>query len=138
MDRVLQIEDESFEFPWSREDFLACLRQRNCVGMVAELPDKRIAAFMIYELERGCIELLSLAVGTEYRRGGIGSQLIAKLISKLGTAGKSAISTYVRETNLAAQLFFRDRGFLATEIERNFYANNPEDAYRFVYDLGDA
>lgn len=37
---LLQIEDESFEFPWSEEDFLACLRQRNCVGMVAQSGNK--------------------------------------------------------------------------------------------------
>lgn len=138
MNRVLDIETESFDFPWSKEDFLACLRQRNCVGMVAELPDKQIAGFMVYELARHHIELLSLAVGAEFRRDGIGTQLVERLVAKLKTQKRTAISTVVRETNLAAQLFFRDRGFLAIEIERNFYENNSEDAYRLVYDLGDA
>ena len=36
MPEVLKIEHESFEFNWTEEDFLACLRQRNCIGMVAE------------------------------------------------------------------------------------------------------
>ena len=33
---LLEIEKASFEFPWSEEDFIRCLRQRNCIGMVAE------------------------------------------------------------------------------------------------------
>jgi len=36
MPEVLEIEDRSFEFSWSEEDFIRCLRQRNCIGMVAE------------------------------------------------------------------------------------------------------
>ena len=36
MPEVLAVEGESFEFPWCEEDFLRCLRQRNCIGMVAE------------------------------------------------------------------------------------------------------
>ena len=40
MPEVLSIENESFEFPWSEEDFIRCLRQRNCIGMVAEHHDR--------------------------------------------------------------------------------------------------
>ncbi len=51
MSDVLAIESESFEFPWSEEEFVRCLRQRNCIGMVAELDD-RIVGYMIYELHK--------------------------------------------------------------------------------------
>lgn len=40
MAEVLNIEHDSFEFPWTEEDFLGCLRQRNCIGMIAEGPDE--------------------------------------------------------------------------------------------------
>ena len=46
MHEVIAIEREAFEFPWSEEDFTRCLRQRNCIGMVAELADS-VVAFMI-------------------------------------------------------------------------------------------
>ena len=36
MPEVLQTEQESFDYSWTEEDFLRCLRQRNCIGMVAE------------------------------------------------------------------------------------------------------
>ena len=45
MPEVLQAEQASFEFPWTEEDFLRCLRQRNCIGMVAEQGEK-VVGFM--------------------------------------------------------------------------------------------
>ena len=40
MPDVLRAERDSFEFSWTEEDFLKCLRQRNCIGMVAEHNEK--------------------------------------------------------------------------------------------------
>ena len=82
MAEVLQIERESFEFPWIDEDFIRCLRQRNCIGMVAE-HEGRVVGFMIYELHRTRIHVLNFAVSKICHRLGVGSQMVAKLIAKL-------------------------------------------------------
>ena len=37
---VLEIEKLGFEFSWSEEDFVRCLRQRNCIGMVCEYEER--------------------------------------------------------------------------------------------------
>ena len=41
MTEVLEIEQEAFEFPWSDDDFTRCMRQRNCIGMVADYPGNK-------------------------------------------------------------------------------------------------
>ena len=128
MPKVLDIESQNFEFPWLDEDFVRCLRQRNCIGMVAEHED-RVVGFMIYELHKTRIHVLNFAVGPEYQRSGVGSQMVAKLIAKLSTQRRSRIVLEVRETNLAAQLFFRENGFRAVSVLRSFYEDTPEDAY---------
>ena len=125
---VLRIENESFEFPWSDEDFIRCLKQRNCIGMVAEHED-RVVGFMIYELHKTRIHVLNFAVDGQYRRRGVGSQMLAKLISKLSMQRRSRIILEIRETNLAAQLFFRENGFRAVSILHSYYQDTPEDAY---------
>ena len=125
---VLQIERESFEFPWIDDDFIRCLRQRNCIGMVAE-HEGRVVGFMIYELHRTRIHVLNFAVGTTYQRCGVGSQMIAKLIAKLTVQRRSRILLEIRETNLDAQLFFRENGFRAISVLHSFYDDTPEDAY---------
>src|SRR4030042_3656949 len=82
MAEVLDIESEGFEYPWCEDDFIRCLRQRNCIGMVAEHED-RVVGFMVYELHKARIHVLNFAVADDYRRRGVGSQMIAKLIAKL-------------------------------------------------------
>ena len=132
MAEVLQIERESFEFPWIDEDFIRCLRQRNCIGMVAE-HEGRVVGFMIYELHRTRIHVLNFAVSRVCHRLGVGSQMIAKLIAKLSAQRRSRIVLEVRETNVDAQLFFRENGFRAVSILHSFYDDTPEDAYLMQY-----
>jgi ribosomal-protein-alanine N-acetyltransferase len=132
MPEVLVTEAESFEFPWLEDDFIRCLRQRNCIGMVAEHED-RVVGFMIYELHKTRIHVLNFAVAADYRRRGVGSQMIAKLIAKLSLQRRSRILLEVRETNLAAQLFFRENDFRAVSVLRSHYADTPEDAYVMQY-----
>ncbi|MGA2618796.1 MAG: ribosomal protein S18-alanine N-acetyltransferase [Thermoguttaceae bacterium] len=132
MAEVLQIERENFEFSWVDEDFVRCLRQRNCIGMVAEYED-RVVGFMIYELHKSRIHVLNFAVAAAYKRHGVGSQMVAKLIAKLSPARRSRIVLEVRETNLAAQLFFRENGFRAISVLHKYYDDTPEDAYLMQY-----
>ncbi len=132
MPEVLQIEFDGFEFPWSEEDFIRCLRQRNCIGMVAEHED-RVIGFMIYELHRSRLHLLNFAVAAEYRRRRVGSQMLAKLLAKLSAQRRTRIALEVRETNLPAQLFFRSEGFRAVSVLRDFYEDTTEDAYLMQY-----
>ena len=61
MAEVLGIEQASFEFPWQKEDFLRCLRQRNCIGMVAEY-DERVVGFMVYGLHTDHLHILNLSL----------------------------------------------------------------------------
>ncbi len=132
MAEVLDIENDGFEFPWSEEDFVRCLRQRNCIGMVAEHAD-RVVGFMIYELHKTRLHLLNFAVAKHSGRRGVGGQMLNKLIAKLSNQRRTRIVLEVRETNLAAQLFFRKMGFRAVSVLRDFYDDTTEDAYLMQY-----
>ena len=39
----------------------------------------------------------------------------------------------MRETNLPAQLFFRENGFRAVSVLHSYYSDTPEDAYIMQY-----
>lgn len=134
MPEVLEIERDSFEFAWTEEEFLCCLRQRNCIGMVAEL-DHQIVGFMIYELHKSRLRILNFAVAPPARRCGVGAQMVGRLIDKLSQQRRKEIILEVRETNVPAQLFFKDRGFMALSVLRNHYEDTSEDAYYMRYRL---
>jgi ribosomal-protein-alanine N-acetyltransferase len=134
MPDVLRIEQESFEFAWTEEDFLCCLRQRNCIGMVAER-EHQIVGFMIYELHKSRLNILNFAVASELRRQGIGTQMIVRLIDKLSQQRRKEILLEVRERNLSAQLFFRSQSFRAIRVLRGHYDDTAEDAYIMQFRL---
>ena len=131
---VITIEQENFEWAWSEDDFVYCLRRRNCIGRVIER-DNKIVGFMIYALESKCLDLVNFAVAKDYQRTGLGRAMVDHLIEKLTPQKRVQIKLHIRETNLAGQKFFREMGFRATSIKRNFYDNTTEDAYVMRYEI---
>ena len=134
MGEVLEIEKQAFEFAWSEEDFLCCLRQRNCIGMVAE-HNHRIVGFMIYELHKDKLHILNFAVCEDARRRGVGSQMVLRLVDRLSQQRRKEIVLEVREGNVPAQMFFQKQDFRAITILRAHYDDTAEDAYIMRYSL---
>lgn len=137
MAEVLEIERASFEFSWTEEEFLRCLRQRNCIGTVAE-SERRVIGFMIYERHESGLHILNFAIASHARRQGVGTAMIDKLVDKLTQQRRNEIVLEVRETNLAAQLFFKACRFRAVRVLRNQYDGATEDAYTMRFRLDEA
>jgi ribosomal-protein-alanine N-acetyltransferase len=166
MAEVLEIEDHSFEFPWTEKDFIRCLRQRNCIGMVAETLDiecplctgpqktercqnnegcdgsgivepSRVVGFMIYELYKTRLHVLSIAVHRDCRRHGVASTLIDKLKGKVSHQHRDKIRLETRERNIVAQNFFKSQGFKAIQVLKDFYEDTTEDAYVMEFRVQD-
>ena len=133
MPEVLAIENESYSDPWSDDDFIKVLRQRNSIGMVAEVAsgkdELKIVGHMVYEIHKTRLELLNIAVDQSFRRRGVGRQMISKLYEKLTAKRRSKIQLYVADRNLSGQLFMRSVGFKATAVVREFFPTTGEDAY---------
>ena len=124
------ISDASFNGGWTEADFLRCLRQRNCIAFSAEVGEE-VVGFAVYELHPDHLELLDLAVRSDVRRRGVGAALVAKLRYKLCSHRRSALACTVRESNTAAQVFFRACGLMAVGIDRAAYDEEP--GYKLEY-----
>lgn len=131
---VLDIENRCFEHSWSEEDFLAVMRQRNCIGMVAEC-DGMIVGFAIYELHKSRLRILNFAVHPEWQRCGVGTAMVDRLKDKLTQQGRKQLRLETREGNLASQLFWKSQGFEAVDVWRKHYEDTNEDAYVFSFTL---
>lgn len=132
MPSVLTIEELSYENPWSEEEFIRVLRNRNVIGMSIENNDC-VVGYMIYEIHENRLHLLNIAVHPKHRRNGVGKALVEKLQSKLCVERRNRITCEVRETNVDAQLFMRSQGFRAIRVLRDFYDDITEDAYLMQY-----
>jgi len=126
MPEVLEIESMNFDGPWSEEEFVTELRNRNCIGRVAE-HDERIVGFMVYRLHKARVHLINFAVKVSFHGKGVGRSMIEELIER-SRNNRHAIVVHVRETNVDAQLFFKRMGFRAISIIRNYY-DDIDDAY---------
>lgn len=134
--QVYGIEAATFPFPWEDMDFVRCLHQRNCHGMVAERGGV-VVGYMIYELHKERLHLLNIAVHAACQRQGVGTSLIRELHSKLAPQRRRIVMLECRETNLDAHLFFKAMGFRAIAILEDFYDERPDEAaYLFRLDCG--
>jgi len=131
MATVLDIEQATSQAPWREEDFRHFLRERNCIGMVAER-DNRVVGFLLYDLRKTSYYIWNLAVAPPMQRRGVGRRMVEKMIHKLSTR-RTVVGTEIRETNLAAQLFFKQCGFRATNILYQHYDDTSEDGYQMEY-----
>jgi len=134
LERVLAIENDSFEFPWREDDFVWCLKHRNNIGMVAE-HGERIMGFVMYELAKTHLRILNFAVDSRFRRQGVGTVMIDKLKAKLYEQRRNRLLLEVRDSNLPGQLFFRSQGFRAVNVLRGYYPDTEDDAYAFAFRL---
>lgn len=137
MPEVMEIESAGFDFAWTEEEFIRCLRMRNCIGMVAESGEK-IVGFMIYELWKTRLHILNFAVHPDYRYRRIGQQMFAKLCGKLSPLRRTRITMDIHESNLDAQLFFQACGARATKVVRDFYDGYGGDAYVMEINVDEA
>lgn len=135
LEDVLKIENECFEHPWSESDFHNTLRQRNFIGMAIEACEV-VVGYMVYEISGDGIAVVNFAVRPDCQRRKIGSAMVGKLKSKLSPERRRRLVLDIRETNLAAQQFFRSHGFKAVRVLRK-YEITGEDAYRFQFGVGE-
>lgn len=103
---------------WRLEDYLG-FDLRVCIL------DRRIAGFAVSRITaQGERELLNLAVGTEFRRRGVGAQLVRQLVTEAGIC----VFLEVRESNRGARLFYKALGFQEVGLRPTYYDNPSESA----------
>lgn len=126
IERIMEIEIESFSVPWRREDFIFPVPGTVFAGAFGE--DGRLFGY-------GCItrigdeaDLLNLAVAPDSRRIGAGRAILDFLLSAAEDGGARRCFLEVRSSNIAASSLYASRGFYPVAVRRNYYREPREDA----------
>lgn len=119
---------------WATENFLWHLRQRNMIGMVAEIGEK-VVGFMVYALEKYRLDILNFCVHPSFRLQTVGTQMIDRLITKLSSHRRTRLKFMVRERNTGLLLFLRRMKFEAVDLQRLHFSDTDEDGIVMVYRL---
>lgn len=107
--------------PWTDEQFLEQLRQRNVIGSVVERGE-RIIGYFIYKLEKTSLQIVRCAVDPQFRRQGVFSCMIGKLKSKLSTHRRNSIEFDVDQYSLDLQLALKANEFQAISTSPDIYS----------------
>lgn len=132
LDVVMRIERESHPSAWPREALVAWLAQPGVSGHVLE-DERGVCAFFLVGRAPRCLRVLNLAVAADRRRRGLGRTAMA-IVEELARAERlPAVELEVRESNLPAQVLYRQCGYKAHAILRGHYGD--EDGYAMRLDL---
>ncbi|WP_291547581.1 ribosomal protein S18-alanine N-acetyltransferase [Clostridium sp. HMP27] len=70
----------------------------------------------------------NIAVHPDFRRKGIGTLLMDKLMFISKNENLIGLTLEVRKSNLSAQNLYKQFGFIEEGVRRNYYSDNGEDA----------
>lgn len=118
----------------SREYFFSVAQDERREFLVAE-KDGKIIACAGAEIANDTAEIESLAVDPDYRRQGIATILLIKLLGAIKRRGATFIILEVRPSNKAAIALYKGFGFQIVEREKDYYWN--EDAWIMARDFSD-
>ncbi|HWF13105.1 MAG TPA: ribosomal protein S18-alanine N-acetyltransferase [Candidatus Acidoferrales bacterium] len=102
------------------------------IAWVAER-DGRVVGFLAGRPAADEFEILNLAVGTEFRRKGIASQLIQTAIDTARSARVANIFLEVRASNEAGIALYRSLDFQPCGQRKNYYRDPIEDAVLLIF-----
>ena len=134
LDRIVQIERESFSSPWTRKMFEVEL-QENPFGHLytaraatdnttSEIAVGYICFWVVFEEFR----LMTLAVACSARRLGVGRELLRRSLALGRLEGASRALLEVRQSNAAALRLYEQAGFCWTAVRDHYYTKPREDA----------
>jgi ribosomal-protein-alanine N-acetyltransferase len=132
---VMAIENECYEFPWTKGIMSDCLR----VGYhcyVYEV-DNEIRGYVIFSTVLDEVHLLNICLAPEYQGRGLGNAFLHWLMNHARTLKYKTMYLEVRLSNQAAIHLYQKMGFNETGIRRNYYPakNGKEDAQLFACEL---
>lgn len=114
---ILEIEYQSFRYPWTRTIFDSCIGSDGFLVFSNE----KVIAYAMVRVEFGKAHLESIAVLPIYRRKGIGSGLLDACMEYAAAMGARIMELEVRESNAGAVAFYSKHGFEIAAMAKHYY-----------------
>jgi ribosomal-protein-alanine N-acetyltransferase len=125
---VVELDQLSFTLPWPERSFRFEVTDNPASRCWVVEMDGRIAAMLVGWMLVDEIHIATIATHPDFRRQGIGRQLLAYALRHALDEGARSSFLEVRESNLPAQEMYRQFGYEATGRRRRYYKDNDEDA----------
>ena len=129
IDEVLAVEEASFTNPWTREMYLAELENRTIsFCYLARNDDGLVVGFCSFWRVLDELHINNLAVDPPYRRAGVASALLNRVLAEGVALGARRATLEVRRSNDHALKLYERFGFAVAGIRHGYYSHPAEDA----------
>lgn len=125
--QIAELERMCFSMPWSERSIESELNNPLSLWIVAVDGDK-VTGYVGSQSVMGESDMMNVAVLPQYRRYGIGQELVCRLIDILRSKGNYCLTLEVRVTNEPAIRLYDKLGFTQVGRRPNYYSNPREDA----------
>ena len=127
LDQVMEIEEDLFAVPWTKEGYFTFLTRKDSMFLVVEEKGKILGyCGLLMVLDEG--DVTNVAVCRKRQKEGIGNFLVSSLIRLAGDLGIRQIHLEVRVHNETAIRLYERNGFTRDGIRKNYYTDPVEDA----------
>ncbi len=128
VDGIMAIEERAYDYPWSKQIFIDCLRVGYCCWVIEK--DELLVGYGIMTVAVGESHVLNLCVNPDYRSQGVGKQLMQHLLEVAYDYDVNMTFLEVRPSNFEAISLYMSLGFNEIGIRRNYYPakSGREDA----------
>jgi len=124
---IAELEKVCFSDPWSENSIAVELDNPLSLWIVA-MDGDRLAGYVGSQSVLGWADMMNLAVSPDYRRKGIGRELVSQLIERLKANKVSCLTLEVRKSNENAIMLYNSLGFVEVGRRPGYYHHPKEDA----------
>jgi len=129
IDAILAIEQASFTNPWTREMYVAELKNQGVSFFyLARDKGRQSVGFCSFWRVVDELHINNLAVVPEYRRQGVATALLRRVLEDAARFDIRRTMLEVRRSNTAARQLYERFGFVVAGTRSNYYTNPIEDA----------
>jgi ribosomal-protein-alanine N-acetyltransferase len=129
LDRIEEIERESYPTPWSRSMFAGELAKPSSVCLGAFDTERDVlVGYLIISRYVDAWHVMNVAVEPSQRRRGIAQNLLERLFELTANDSRRGYTLEVRVSNANAIRLYERLGFQARGLRRGYYTDNREDA----------
>ena len=123
LDAVVQIEQQVYEFPWSRNHFVDSLAAGHWAFVIRHpvLPNSCLTGYYLAMLILDEVHLLNMTVDVPYQGQGLGHSMLKDFIGRSIQLGAKSLWLEVRQSNRRAQHIYQDVGFSKIATRPHYY-----------------
>ena len=126
--QVAELEKYCFSDPWSENSVASEINNPLSLWLVA-LDGGTVAGYVGSQSVGEEADVMNVAVHPDYRRRGIGRELVTELINALKEKGVYSLALEVRASNAPAIALYEQMGFAQVGVRPNYYRNPKENAW---------